>query len=89
MLGRASAPVATFAAVRVCVAPLYAHFVDRIRVASISVAGARNRRHRGRFLGAVTRAPWVVVFVGARVAIESSAAVEGGGTANGEENQLR
>ena len=87
-----AAPVAKVAEVQVAVAPLYAHFVDRIRAASFSVVIAAQNAGPGRSFHAVMRAVQVVVFAKAQVALESSEAVahvSAGGTAKGEKNQLR
>ena len=87
-----AASVAKVAKVQVAVAPLYAHFVDRIRAASFSVVIAAQNAGPGRSFHAVMRAVQVVVFAKAQVALESSDAVRpvsAGGTAKGEKNQLR
>jgi hypothetical protein len=75
MFGLGAAPVAKVAEVQVAVAPLYAHFVERIRVASVSVEMAAQNDGTGRSFHAVTRVVQAVVFVEAQVALESSEAV--------------
>ena len=51
-----AAPVAKVAEVQVAIALLTAHFVDRIRVASLSVVMAAQNAGKGRCLLAVARA---------------------------------
>ncbi len=74
------------------VAQLEAHFVDRIRAASLSVVMDAQHHGTGRSLHAVTHAVQAVVFAESQVALELSEAVahvSAGGPAKGEKNQLR